>query len=862
MYLANHINKALRTSLLLSCVIAGADLHGQTNIVLIDSQATVGSTIVVPGPKFKRSGYHNFFWGKHYREEWTTPVKVPKFYLDTAAGGLTPYAKGGGRQSKTLRLRNKKNKEYVLRSIDKDFGRALPEIAQGTFLSRIAKDQGSIGHPFSSITITPMARRIGVFHTIPVIVFVPKQPALGEYSDEYGDQLYQFEERPDEDHSDAPNFGYSSNIIGSERLLEHIYSDNDNVVDQPTYMRARLFDMIIGDWGRHADNWRWAKFEEGKLNIYKAVPRDRDQAYSIMDGLYPSLAGKIYKPWQGFHRDIKNINEWNKTAHRFDRMFLNGLEKKEWMDEATRIQQLLDDSIIRYSIRQLPPELYPISGEEIISKLQARRDKLNKYAEAYYHFLAKRVDIIGSQDREYFRIERMPQNETKISIYKITKEGETRKEPVYSRTFNGRETKEIRIYGLEDKDVIEVKGEPAGGVKIRIIDPGAEDSVVFQQKRLHNEISVYSGKKFEYDSLHAEKFDFTIRPVISSSLYKVFDNDPVKLFPRTGIKVLAALTYNSMPWRAERYEQVHHLCANYGIFRKAFNVGYIGRLSRLAGKWDLLVKARLDAPAVENYYGTGNNTTIDNTTIRNYYRNYSTRFYTSLGVERDFAKFQHAEFAVIYQSVKMQRTADHFITDNHMLVDPVIFNLNRYAGAEAGYSFIKANDRLLPTSGFGFTLGGMVLRNLENKDEQFLKVLASTFVYIPLSKQFSFAVRAGGGTMTGDANYYYLNTIGGAGTGEIRGYDRERFYGRHSFHLNNDLRWIFPTHNFFFNGRAGLLGFYDIGRVWQPGEVSKLWHDSYGFGVILSPFNKFAVTATYGVSKEASYMHFKAGLFF
>jgi hypothetical protein len=231
-------------------------------------------------------------------------------------------------------------------------------------------------------------------------------------------------------------------------------------------------------------------------------------------------------------------------------------------------------------------------------------------------------------------------------------------------------------------------------------------------------------------------------------------------------------------------------------------------------------------------------------------------------VERDFAKFHHAEFAFMYQSVKMQRTADHFITDNHMLVDPDIFNLNRYAGAEAGYSFIKTNDRLLPTSGVGFTLGGMFLRNLENKDEQFLKVLASTFVYVPLSPRVSIAVRAGGGTMTSDANYYYLNTIGGAGTGEIRGYDRERFYGRHSFHLNNDLRWIFPTRNIFFNGRAGLLGFYDIGRVWQPGEVSKLWHDSYGFGAILSPFNKFAVTATYGISKEGSYMHFKAGLFF
>lgn len=860
MNLEKHRRPGQRILALLLLLAAGGGISAQTNIV-INEPVPAGTTVVTPGPKFQRSSYHNFWWGKHYRKEWATPVRVPDFYLDTAVGGLTPYAKGGGRQSKTLRLRNKQGSEYVLRSIDKDFGRALPDITQGTFISGIAKDQGSIGHPFSSVTLTPLAERAGVYHTIPVIVFVPKQPALGKFNDEYGNQLYQFEQRPDEDESTAANFGYSKNIIGTDKLFEHIYKDNDNHVDQHAFVRARLFDMLIADWGRHPDNWRWAEFEERKATIYKPVPRDRDQAYSLMDGFYPSLAAKFYKPWEGFKKDIKNVKDWNLTARLLDRMFLNDLEENEWTREAESLQQVLDDSLISYSIHQLPPELYPISGPDIIEKLKSRRDKLVEYAKDYYDFLSRRVDIIGSHDREYFAVERLPEDQTSVKIYKITKDGDIKKEPFYSRMFNGKETKEIRLYGLEDKDIFEIKGQPARGIKVRIIDPGKEDSISFKGKHLHNEVAVYRGKKYEYDTLHAKKFDLSIRPVISSSLYKVFDNDPVKLFPRTGIKVLASITYNSMPWRKERYEHVHHLCANYGIFRGAFNIGYVGRLSRLAGKWDLLVKARLDAPAVENYFGTGNNTKIVNTE-RNYYRTYSTRMYGSIGVERDFAKYHHAEFSLMYQSVKVDRKSGHFVGEDHLLVDPVIFKLNRYAGVEGGYSFIKDNDPLLPTEGFGFTLGSMYLRNIENSEDAFLKVLASTFVYVPLSKQFSIAVRAGGGTMVGDANYYYLNTIGGAGSGEVRGYDRERFYGKHSFHLNNDLRWIFPTHNFFFNGRAGLLGFYDIGRVWQPGEVSNLWHDSYGFGVMLAPFNKFAVSATYGISSEGSYMHFKAGLFF
>jgi hypothetical protein len=196
--------------------------------------------------------------------------------LDTALGGLVPTEESGSRQSQGLRLKNNNGKEYVLRSIDKDFSRALPDNFQGTFIARSAKDQASIGHPYSAITITPMIRATGIYHTNPKIVFLPSQDSLGNYNLKYGNQLYLFEERPDDNQEDAANFGNSKNVIGSDKLFEHIYEDNDNRVDQKALAKARLFDMFIGDWGRHPDNWRWAKFEEtdsigngGKINIYR-----------------------------------------------------------------------------------------------------------------------------------------------------------------------------------------------------------------------------------------------------------------------------------------------------------------------------------------------------------------------------------------------------------------------------------------------------------------------------------------------------------------------------------------------------------------------------------------------------------------
>ena len=243
------------------------------------------STITVAaGKQYNTSKGHQSRWGKHYRKEWATPVSFKMVMLDTLAGGVTPYDEGGGRQSKSLRLHDTNGREYVLRSIDKTYSRALPEIVRGTFIERIANDQVSIAHPYSAVTIAPMAEAVRILHTNPQIFYVPKQERLGKFNNEYGDQLYLFEQRPDENWETAANFGNSSNIISTEKLLERLQKNNEDRVDQLLYVRSRLFDFVIGDWGRHEDQWRWASFKSEDGTLYKPIPRDRDQAYTMFDG--------------------------------------------------------------------------------------------------------------------------------------------------------------------------------------------------------------------------------------------------------------------------------------------------------------------------------------------------------------------------------------------------------------------------------------------------------------------------------------------------------------------------------------------------------------------------------------------------
>ncbi len=833
-------------------------LKSQTFIVT-DSPAVKGTTVAVPGKEYKRSGFHNFFWGSHYRKEWSTPIRVENFYLDTARGGLVPVKEGGGRQSKSLRLKDKNDKEYVLRSVNKDFGRGLPDNLQGTLISHIAKDQVSFGHPYAAYTITPMIEAAGIYHTIPDIVFVPRQNSLGEFNDGFGDQLYLFEERPDENQQDAPNFGNAKNVIGSEKLMEKIYGDNDNHVDQVAFVRARLFDIFIGDWGRHPDNWRWAEFEKEKQIIYKPVPRDRDQAYTKIDGLIPDMAGLIpkFRHVQGFGHSIRNIGAWNFPGRPLDKLFLNELKRETWIEQAKYLQQVLTDQLIENSIRLMPPELFAISGWEIIGKLKSRRDDLEKYANDYYDYLAKKVTINGSDKTEFIQINALPGNDVAVDVFKINKEGEKAEQPYYSRTFNSRETKEIRIYSLKKEDIIQVTGSEKSQVKVRVIDPEGNDSIIKPVDDGYG-VKFYRGKKYEYDTAWRKKMDISLLPFVTPIPYRVFNEDPLDLFPRTGIKVSAGFTYIPKPWKKPEYQTSHSINALYGFMRTAFNMAYVGRFGRAFGKSDMLVKLRLDEPAVENYFGTGNNTIIANKT-RNYYRTFSQRVYGAIGLERNFERIHHAEVSLVYQSIKYDKTATRYIGE-HDFIDPSIFTRKQFAGVEAVYNYDQTNGSVYPTHGVVLNVAGGFLRNLSDTGSAFAKINSWAVAFLPLSKKFTVALRAGGGTVFGDPDFYHLNRIGGQT--EVRGYLRERFYGKGIAYNNVELRWLTGVKNFFYSGSLGLFGFHDIGRVWMPGEKSNQWHNGYGAGIIIMPLDRVALCGSYGFTREGNNIHVRAEINF
>ena len=842
--------------LVLFVIICNSNVQAQNNY-------DTSNFILMPAAdKYYKNKKYTSLWGEHYRKEWHTKSWFKKGNLDTLAGGLTPYQAGGGRQSKSLRLRDKDGREYVLRSIDKSLGRALPTIARGTFIENFANDQVTFSHPYAALIVAPLAEAAGIYHTNPVIYYVPRQPALKEFNDSAANTLYLFEQRPDEDWSTASNFGNAKNVIGTEKLLEKIREDNDHLIDQKAFVKARLFDMLIGDWGRHEDQWRWAVFKNDKKSTYVPIPRDRDNAFTKFDGaLLKRVIGIANADhMQSFDHKIKDVKTLNFPARNIDRHLITELTLEEWVKISNDLQNRLTDTIIDKAVLQLPEEIYPISGKDIAAKLKSRRNLLDTYAKEYFLFLNKEVEIKGTADNELFDIRRASDTQTVINVYKIAK-GNVKDKPFYSRVFDNNQTEEIRIYGIGGKDEFKVSGDVNKGIKLRLIGGPGEDNYedISAINKGGKHTLIYDNDKNKFTRSSETKIHLSNDTAIHQYEYATYKPDKKSLSPvlfySNEDRIYVGISYKKQKqqWRKSPYGYQHKFDVKYSLGQKAFSSTYGSTFKSLIGKWDLNLFSNYDFVRWTNFYGVGNESVMT-TKERDFNRVRSRQSITKVGVQRVINNRHKIIVSPYFQTYDLINDTSRILAKIPTLLDRQTYRTHQYAGAEVGYIYQDINDSTLPTKGFTFYGESGFTQNIKDSKRYVGKFAADINTYLPLSNKLNLHFRTGGATLTGKPEFYQLNTIGSTVT--LRGYQRDRFYGKSTVYHQNELRWISNVRSHYYNGKIGIYGLYDIGRVWLENEESNTWHTGYGIGLILSPFNKITITTAYGISSEDTNFHF------
>lgn len=405
-----------------------------------------------------------FMLGSNYRKEWQTPVKLPVFHMK--ALGLSIKELGGGQQTTSLQLTDADGREWSLRSVDKDVKKALPENMRKGFILNITQQIISAAHPYVPLTVPPLAAKMNVIVAKPVIYFVPDDPAFGEFRPLFANTVCLLEERePTPDHSDTKS---------TEKLLDKIFEKNNDLIDQKAVLRARLLDMLIGDWDRHSEQWRWAERKEGKQSYFYPIPRDRDQAYFYSDGMFVrAMQVMVLKHLVSYNDDLEKIRSFNYKSWPFDRLMLNALTKQDWINAIKEVQAELTDEVIHDAFKKLPPEIYAIRGASLDRKFTGRRDNLMEKGMKYYRFLAADVKIYGSDEEEYFHVTG-DEHTTTVTVFEY-KDGKPARQ-LYKRSMRKRETHFITLRGLKGDDHFVVDEKAVAGIRLTIEGEDGRDS--------------------------------------------------------------------------------------------------------------------------------------------------------------------------------------------------------------------------------------------------------------------------------------------------------------------------------------------------------------------------------------------------
>ena len=457
---------------------------------------TADSVWATSGRQYNQHGaIHHLLVGRHHRAVWAAPVRVPVFQLSSAsatAGALTPTKLGGGFQSTSLSLQGADGKPYVIRSLDKDPARILPRFWQRTFISSALRDATSAGMGYGALVVPPLSQALGVPHTHPSIYYVPldeKQLGTDEANQRLRGTLVLLEEKYNGKKVSTSLLPQARDFVSDEDMRKLLYADPHYRPDQPALLQARLLDILIGDWDRHAGQWQWAVLPDpaapATRRLFAPVPKDRDQVFfRLSDGVVPWILTRKFavRHLVTFHRHYRDLKALTDQGRYVDQRGLNELTRKDYQAAAARSQARLPDSLLARAVRRLPPAVYALEGPRLLADLQARRDALPAAAEQFYLLKTLRPVVAGTDQPDHFVVARTPDSTT-VRVYSRTLGADSL---YYQRTFYTKETKRLTLEGLQARDLFEVTG-PTGLQLVIHAGAGADVLRAASRRRLRYE---------------------------------------------------------------------------------------------------------------------------------------------------------------------------------------------------------------------------------------------------------------------------------------------------------------------------------------------------------------------------------------
>lgn len=835
--------------------------------LLPDIQA---DTTVIPGAQYHANGIHQQLMGSQYRKAWTQPIDVEFFDFQTPQGLARPYARGGGLQTNSLKLKTESNHRYALRSVNKNTERALSPLLKKTFYRHLTQDLISEQHPFGSLVVDRYMTQLGILHASPQLYIIPDTEWLGIYQEDFKNTPVFLEEKP---RTNTLNFG-KDKILKSHQMFRAMYKSHKNKMDKSSYALARVFDMWIGDWDRHEDNWIWAMDKGKEKNTFYPIPKDRDHVFSKWTGLFPRLADKFLLYCEHFDYTFNNLEHLNYKGRHIDRQLANELNLEDWLEAVKTIETEMTDEIIDQAFDAWPESLQKIDGATIKAKLKSRRADLKRAIVKYYNHLAKEVDIIGSNKAETFSIIRLDHGQTLVQLK--DKKGAI----YYDRTFSHPVTEAINIYGLGGADHFEFKNTCGKKcIKVRIIGGEEIDKITGGtiENKKYNKIYIDQRAPDQIGKLT----NFTIKkPAVYLRYNNIkFEHNSKIIYPSlrasSGNGIGMSLDFQLWTKGFDKPEWKHFYRSKLtyypGVSGLAFRNDY--RFKHFIGASNL--HARLDVAIRYDqfpfFYGLGGSSSREEDLAETNF--YAFDFNTTRGkveLEKDF--WRHSIF---------KAGLGHHINRLNLL-DPNVENPYKKLAPADGST---VNDRYEGLSQFTIThsevefdfrdkkhfpKGGSLIKqennifygwNSESRFFSHHEISFTQYQSFKFLKPLTLVLRGASSNTLGRAPFFYQSSLGS--NTYLRGYTRNRFVDKHLLALNTELRVHVGTYNNVLAPlRFGFFVFNDFGKVWGlKSFTQEKWNDTQGLGIYLTPVEDiYALTYILARSKDNGlYTSFKLG---
>jgi hypothetical protein len=848
---------------------------------------------VIPGKQYKANWLHGLFFGTHWRDLWTTPLNVEILDLDKFDDGINPVDTGGGQQTKSLQFKSKKGKSYKFRSFDKDVTLALSPELRGSFAQNVMQDQISTSNPFAQFVVSEFLDKVGIINSKPKLFIIPDSYNLGIFRTRFSGMLGTIEQK----FKDNDIEGFDT-IKSTVKLLNELKDDNNLYVNSCEFLKARLIDIFVGDWDRHKDQWGWARKIDSAKNIYSPVPKDRDQAFSKFDGLFPMIAESIILQFNNFGYNYPAMKFMTWSGRYIDQRFLTFLTKQEWDSVTNFVYSNLSDNLIEESVKKIPEPQYKIAKDEIIDKLKSRRNQLKEASLEYYELVNSVVDIYTSDDKDYIEIN-FKNNKTYVSIFNFNDyTNEKYGEPVRSKLFDNEITDEIRIYLLKGKDKVVITGYDNNSPKIRIINEKGKDkiidksngSVYFYENKNKSEITKGEKTKCVYGefvlpfkksmdslkscikifkkniSVYKDTYSFTNDKIykykidsikflkdIADELLDSYKYDPQFVDRGTLTTSMPLLKYNNdigilfggvlnlygYGFRAIPYLYKIQITAGYAPKKKEFSglyAEFFGTFNELLKNTAVYLNLRKSGIEVNQYFDLGNETNFDPKLYQNgYYKVTHEEYKFNTSFEIPRNSFYKLNVSASYKFFRVEQNAGTLID----IINPYGYSDKLSTiNIAASLIFDNRDHTTSPYKGFFITIGGSNTPKLFNNSNSFSKINADvrSYFYLKTFTDFLFSFRIKGEKIFGDHPFNESSFIGGLGS--IRGYPSERFAGSSSLVAGTELKIKLFKMMVLVPEYVLLTGFAETGRVFVNNENSKAWHTGYGGGLAFHIINQ------------------------